>query len=79
MSAYHNVRTIAGDEDTINALIMAAALNNCWSQVQRTVLLCRWSPDIVAMYRQVGATTDELIAWNKIVEISRNFEVRYVE
>lgn len=72
-----NARTIVGSRDNVNALIMAAQLEGCWSEVAR-IVVTYYTPEVTVLFRMTGASAAELDAWAKVIELSYNFEVRYV-
>lgn len=76
---YNPPRSIHGDPDTIEALIMAARMEGLWSVLDKPNTVCVIpSMDRVTLYRFTGCTPEEIMAWNDLLKLSRNFEVRYV-
>lgn len=71
-------KAVAGPVEVIDALIVAAKMTGVWPERSGKVMVVPWQ-DIKTVYRLEAISVQGMWWWRDFIELSRNFEVRYVQ
>lgn len=79
---YNPPRSIHGKPEVIEALIMAARMEGIWQELREPeynmAVTVAHIHDTSVLHRITGSDVRQIMAWNQLLALSKNFEVTYV-